>query len=222
MTTAEQARIPGRTTLLEAVNTLLSNIGESPVATLEDEQVVEAQVAKRSILEVHKEAQTRGWGWNTEHNVPYQIQQDRTLTVPANLVRFALHPQAYNRRFVLRGQKVYDRVTRSYQIGNDVSQVVADVVMLLPWDECPEAFNRYVTIRAARVFSGRLVTDDTLYRFTAMDEQMAWAELERMEAENEQPNILWDGPGTEPITTYNPGYGLLRNSTGVGIQRLGF
>lgn len=222
MDTSEQAQIPGRTTLLEAVNTLLSNIGEAPVDTLEDEQIAEAQTAKRSVLEIHKEAQTRGWGWNTEHGVPYQIQQDRTLTVPGNLVRWALHPQAYNRRFVLRGQKVYDRETRSYQLGTDVSQVVADVVVLLPWDECPEPFNRYVTIRAARVFSGRLVTDDTLFRFTAMDEQMALAELERMEAENEQPNILWDGPGMDPISTYNPGHGLLRNSTGVGIQRLGF
>ncbi len=86
----------------------------------------------------------------------------------------------------------------------------------------PECFNRYATIRASRVFAGRLVTDDTLFRFTAMDEQQAWAELERMEAENEQPNILWDGPRMFPIPTYNPGAGLLRNGTGVGIQRLGF
>jgi hypothetical protein len=222
MSTAEQARIPGRTTLLEAVNTLLSNIGESPVATLESEQVVEAQMAKRTLLEIHKEAQTRGWGWNTEHGVRYQVQADRTLTVPANLVRWSLAPEIYERRFVLRGQKVYDRTTNSYTLGADVNEVVADVVVLLPWDECPESFNRYVTIRSARVFSGRLVTDETLFRFTAMDEQMAWAELERMEAENEQPNILWDGPGMFPIPTYNPGAGLMRNSVGVGIQRLGF
>lgn len=222
MNTAEQARIPGRTTLLEAVNTLLSNIGESPVATLESEQVVEAQVARMTLLETHKEAQTRGWGWNTEHAVRYPVQDDRQLTVPANVVRWALVPETYHRRFVLRGQKVFDRITNSFRLGTDVREVVADVVVLLPWDECPESFNRYVTIRSARVFSGRLVTDDTLFRFTAMDEQMAWAELERMEAENEQPNILWDGPGMVPISTYNPGAGLLRNSTGFGIQRLGF
>lgn len=222
MSTAEQAQIPGRTTLLEAVNTLLSNIGEAPVPTLENEQVVEAQVAKRALLETHKEAQTRGWGWNTEHCVPYQVQVDRTLTVPANIVRWALHPETYNRRFVLRGQRVYDRATNSFTVGTDVSEVHADVVLLLPWDQCPEPFNRYVTIRAGRVFAGRLVTDGDLFRFSATDEQMAWAELERMEAENEQPNILWDGPGMYPIPTYNPGHPLLRNAGGIGIQRLGF
>ena len=222
MNTAEQARIPGRTTLLEAVNTLLSNIGEAPVATLESEQVVEAHVAKVTLLETHKEAQTRGWGWNTEHCVRYPVQADRTLKVPGNLVRWALVPEIYKRRFVLRGQKVFDRHTNSFTLGDDVQEVVADVVVLLPWDECPECFNRYATIRASRVFAGRLVTDDTLFRFTAMDEQQAWAELERMEAENEQPNILWDGPRMFPIPTYNPGAGLLRNGTGVGIQRLGF
>lgn len=222
MSIDDQSRTPGRTTLQEAVNTLLSNIGEAPVATLEDEQVVEARLALRTLLETHKEAQTRGWGWNTEEGVSYQVATDHTLTVPENVVRWSLNRYRYDTRFVLRGQKVYDRETRSYVLGDDVTHVVADVVKLLPWDSCPEAFNRYATIRAARTFAARLVTDDSLFRYSATDEQLALAELERMESEEQQPNILHDSAGMYPVPTYNPAAGMLRNAWGHGISRLGF
>ena len=50
-----QSAIPGRTTLLDAVNILLENIGEQPVNTLEDEQITDARIAERTLLEFHKE-----------------------------------------------------------------------------------------------------------------------------------------------------------------------
>ena len=59
-----QSATPGRTTLLEAVNTLLMNIGEMPVSSLEDQQIQDARMAQLTLLEFHKEAQTRGWSWN--------------------------------------------------------------------------------------------------------------------------------------------------------------
>ena len=61
---ANQGVTPGRTKLLEAVNTLLENIGEMPVDTLDNQQVQDARVAERTILEFHREGQLRGWSWN--------------------------------------------------------------------------------------------------------------------------------------------------------------
>jgi hypothetical protein len=40
-------------------------------------------------------------------------------------------------------------------------------------DESPEVFNRWVTIRSARVFLGRAPGDSNNFRYTAMDEQQA-------------------------------------------------
>ena len=51
---ANQAVTPGRTTLLNAVNVLLENIGEQPINSLETEQVMDARVAERTLLEFHK------------------------------------------------------------------------------------------------------------------------------------------------------------------------
>ncbi len=70
MGTANQSLTPGRTSLLEAVNVLLENIGEAPVETLENEQVAEARIAERTLLEFHKEGQSRGWAWNSETRLP--------------------------------------------------------------------------------------------------------------------------------------------------------
>ena len=68
---ANQSLTPGRTTLLNAVNILLENIGEQPINSLETEQIMDARVAERTLLEFHKEGQLKGWHWNTEFNFPF-------------------------------------------------------------------------------------------------------------------------------------------------------
>lgn len=215
MSLASQGVTPGRTTLLEAVNVCLQNIGEQPVNNLESQQVVEASTALRTILEFHKEGQTRGWSWNTE--LGYEFLKDigtNEISVPANVVSFATDAYRWAGRFQLRGQRVYDKEKRTYVLGVDVPSLEADVVWLLPWDESPEAFNRWVTIRSARVFSGRVLGDSSSFQYTALDEQAALVELQRVEIEQAQPNSLTGGPGLRPFPTYSPGMGLLGRNGG--------
>jgi len=215
MSLASQGATPGRTTLLEAVNVCLQNIGEQPVNNLENQQVVEASTALRTILEFHKEGQVRGWSWNTE--LGYEFLKDvstNEIKVPANVVSFAPDAYRWAGRFQLRGQRVYDKEKRTYVLGVDVPSLEADVVWLLPWDESPEAFNRWVTIRSARVFSGRVLGDSSSFQYTALDEQAALVELQRVEIEQAQPNSLTGGPGLRPFPTYSPGMGLLGRNGG--------
>lgn len=68
---ANQSKTPTKTTLLEAVNICLQNIGEQPVNTLENQQLVEAMMAESTILEFHKEGQIRGWSWNQDELYPF-------------------------------------------------------------------------------------------------------------------------------------------------------
>lgn len=212
---ANQALTPGRTTLLEAVNICLQNIGEQPVNSLENQQVVEATMAERTILEFHKEGQTRGWSWNTEQAYEFaKNSSTNQIVVPANVVSWATDQYEWAGRFQLRGQKVYDREKRTYTLGNDIPSLKADVVWLLPWDECPEAFNRWITIRSARVFSDRVLSSDSIFKYTVMDEQQALVELQRVELEQAQANSLTGGPGLRPFPTYSPGLGLLGRNRG--------
>ena len=219
MGVANQAVTPGRTTLLDAVNVLLENIGEQPVNTLENQQIVDARIAERTLLEFHKDGQVKGWSWNTEYD--YEFTKDAAtnkIRVPENVVRFSMDPYAYAGRFQLRGQYVYDREKRTSVLGHDIPHLHADVIWLLPWDEAPEAYNRWTTIRAARVFANRVLGSDSLYRYTAQDEQDAKATLERMEQQVEQANILTGGRNYFPFPTYAPASGLATRRISAGLR----
>ena len=216
MGTANQAVTPGRTTLVEAVNVLLANLGEAPIVTLEDPQNGEAAVAERTILEFHREGQTRGWSWNTEQ--AYEFVRDvstNEIVVPTNVVRFVPDAYQWAHRFQLRGQRVYDKLNRTYEL-LDIPSLQADVTFLLSWDECPEAFNRWVTIRSARVFQERILSADSLSVYTTEQENRAFMELMRVENDQLEANVLSGGYGLMPFPTFNPAFGLTgRRSSGV-------
>ncbi len=214
MPISNQAVTPGRTTLLEAVNTLLAVIGEQPVNTLETQQIVEASMAERTLLEFHKEGQVNGWSWNSEQAYEFTKDNNNEIVVPTNVVRWAADAYEWAGRFQLRGQRVYDREKRTYSLGSDVTSLKADVVFLLSWDESPEAFNRWVTIRSARVFSGRVLGDSSSFKYTAVDEQAALTALQAVELDQLQANSLTGGPGMRPFPTYSPGLGLLGRNRG--------
>lgn len=213
MGSIRQTTIPGRTSLLDAVNVLLRNIGEMPVDSLENQQIQDARIAEQTLLEFAKEGQIRGWSWNTEHCYPFDRDTATgEIEVPASVVSWLVDPYRYNGRYVLRGTRVYDKKLRSFKISAEDAPIEADVTWLLSWDESPEAYNRWTTIRAARVFSTRMLGSDSVTNYTAVDEQAALTELMRVELEQSQPNSLTGGTG--PMPTYRAGDGIMRGIYG--------
>ena len=135
--------------------------------------------------------------------------------MPTNAITWAVNPYTLNGRFILRGNRVYDKLNRTYQIADTIE---ADVTWLLSWDESPEAFNRWTTIRAARVFASRMLGDKELIQYTAIDEQAALNELQQVEYAQANPNSLTGGPGMVPVPTYTPELGLMRGVYGGVVQ----
>jgi len=216
MSLVAQSTAQGRTSLLDAVNICLENIGEQPVDTLADEQIQDARVAQRTCLEVHKEGQTKGWSWNSEFNYPFSRDAATSeIKVPAEVVGFSVNRYQYNGRFQLRGQRVYDLLKRTFLIDEQVTEIAADVIWLLAWDDVPEAYNRWVTVRAARIFSDRSLGSEALFKYTAKDEADAKAELERIELEQEQANML---TGAQAFPTYQPNTGLMNRRVANGYS----
>lgn len=217
MPAVNQTKAPGRTTLLDAVNICLENIGEMPVDSLNNQQVQDARMAERTILEFHKEGQTCGWSWNTEFNFPFKPDPStKKIAVPPTCVEFRINPYQYNGRFQVRGNQVYDLLKHTYVIDStEIPTLDADVIWLLSWDESPEAFNRWVTIRAARVYADRALGSDALFKYTMKDEQDAKAEIEKIEMAQSNPNIL--SGGLQAFPTYLPGYGLANRRVSGGL-----
>ena len=216
MGSIRQTTIPGRTSLLGAVNVLLTNIGEMPVDSLENQQIQDARIAEQTLLEFAKEGQVRGWTWNREEEYPFDLDVSTgEIEVPTAAVSWLVDPYRYNGRYVLRGTRVYDKKSRSFKIPPEDAPIKADVIWMLSWDESPEAFNRWITIRSARVFSTRMLGSDSITNYTAVDEQAALTELMRVEMEQSQPNSITGGIG--PMPTYRSGSGINRGIYG-GVQ----
>ena len=90
-------------------------------------------MAQQTLLEFHKDGQTRGWSWNTEKAYPFAPDAvTGGIEVPTNVVTWAVNPYKLNGRYILRGNRVYDKEDRTYQIATTIQ---ADVIWLLSWDE---------------------------------------------------------------------------------------
>ena len=181
-------------TFLEAVNTLLSVIGEAPVTSLADtaqNTISDAALASRTLQEVSRDVQAEGWQFNTDQNVELQANNQNEFPLPGNVLRASFSPTRYAEcQFVVRGSRVYHRQEQSYQI-DEQSLTVDQVVVELPWEELPHAAQQYIAIRAARIYSDRFINSNVIYTYTSQDEQYARSQLIRAEESSLTNNLLW-------------------------------
>lgn len=169
------------TSKLEAVNTMLSSIGESPVNSLAS-GLVDAELAESILDSTSRNVQNVGWHWNTEYNYKLSPLPNGEVLLPLNALRVDQSPNFAPTEFdlIMRGTKVYDRKNHTFNIGKTIE---VDVVFGLDFEEMPEAARYYTTIRAARTFQDRTVGSQELHGFQEKDEQRAYADLRSSEAE---------------------------------------
>jgi len=167
---------PTNMTELEAVNVLLTTIGEAPVNTLTGNQVTDVTVAKQVLLEVSREVQSQGWHWNSEHNVTLAPDNNKHILIPADTAR--IDAREYN--VVVREGKLFDLNKRTYLFSGTIK---ADIVYFQDFDVIPEVAKRYITARAARIYSDRLLNSETIHSMTLRDEQKALVDLREYEGD---------------------------------------
>ncbi len=175
------------TTELEAINTMLSTIGESPVNTVEDTGNVDVVIARQILQTASREVQARGWHFNTEINYTITPDSDGYLVLPKTVLKVdTVYPDS-SKDVVVRGSRLYDREKHTYVFTDAVK---VDMTILLTFDELPEVARNYVTIRASRIFQERVVGSDTLHAFNSQDEARAMVSLMEYEADTADLNIL--------------------------------
>lgn len=181
------------TTKLEAVNSMLSTIGEAPVNSLTS-GLVDAETAETILNEVSRSVQASGWNFNSEPNYVVAADTGGNVILPTEILRADLAASVTKYRsstneYVQRGNKMYDKAKHTYNIG---APLTLDVVVLLNFELCPEVARRYITVKAARIFQERVVGSDTLSAMNRNDEQEALFALREMEGDNGDYNIFDD------------------------------
>jgi len=172
-----------RTSELEAVNTILSTIGEAPLNSLTGSLPVDGTIAKNVLSEVAREVQSVAWNYNTHINVTLTRNTDNKIPLATNVVRVEIDPRKYSKgdyNIVQRDTFLYNLAKNEETFDKDFEN--ATVVYLLPFNEIPEQAKRYITIRSARIFHDRTLGANTLHKFSQEDETKALSILKQAES----------------------------------------
>ena len=95
-------------TELDAVNQILSSVGQAPVTTL-DLQNPEVSIVVNTLREQSKQVQLEGWAFNTEHDYTLVRNTSNEIAFPPNALAVDAnrdqHQDQYN--LVKRNNKLY-------------------------------------------------------------------------------------------------------------------
>ena len=176
------------TTELEAVNSMLTTIGEAPVSSLENSGIADAAIAYQILQETSREVQARGWHFNTEIKFPLSPTfPDKHIVLPSNVLEVDTAGIDSHTQAVQRGNRLYNRKENSYEFDKTIK---ADIIIQLPFDEVPQYAKGYIAVRAARIFQRRVVGSSELDSFTAQHEVRMLVQLENAEARTADLNVF--------------------------------
>lgn len=192
------------TTTLQAINQMLTGIGQAPVVSLD---IANPEIATAlSILEsVNREVQGEGWHFNSEINYPFTPDANDEIIVPSNVLQISDNKNSNVQQYqtVLRGGKLYDKVNHTYKFTSP-APVRCDVVWLFDFEDLPQVFKDYITQRATRVFAGSSVGSKEMFQFNQQDEGLLRANCIAYDTNTSEVNIFGVETGQNFYISYTP------------------
>ena len=174
---------PTSTTELEAVNVLLTTIGEAPVNALGGIQTTDVSIARQVLNEVSREVQGQGWHFNTEEGVELSPDSNGHLVVPADVAR--IDSDEYN--VVIREGRLFDLDERTLTF---TSKMKVTIIYYQDFVVLPDTAKKYITTRAARIYSDRMLNSETIHKMLARDEQKTLIDLKEYEGDTADYNMM--------------------------------
>jgi len=172
---------------IDAINTMLSTIGEAPITSLTGDLTADVATAQNVLTEVSRAVQGEGWDFNTFRDYTLPLDVNSKIPVPSNTLK--VNVSRWPVDAVQRGGFLYNKTENAFTF---TAPVEAEIVLFLPWADLPESAKEYIMHRAARVFLQRVVGADSLRNHSREDEYAARAKL--MEAEAQSGNYSFLTP----------------------------
>ena len=204
----------GVSTELDAVNSILMSGGETPVNTL-TVQSPEVAIAQKTLRQVCREIQAEGWSYNTENEYPIDLDTNNQCIIPNNVLQLDLnifqHGKDYDvvRRSDNGVLKVYDKKGHTFTFQN-CSKLYFDIVWMVDFEDLPQAFKDYITTRASRIASNRMVNSQPSAKLLETDEAAARALAVEYEMKQSDHNIFNDYQYQQDANTVYKPFKVLR------------
>jgi hypothetical protein len=186
-------------TKLDAVNIVLSNIGQAPVTSLATLNPA-AKLAEQILDEISLSTQSEGWVFNTEQDYPFTPNSNKEIIIPANVIGLDFVSFG-DKNTVQRGGKLHDKRNHTY-LFDDI--VYGKVTWVFDFVDLPEVFKNYIAMRAANVFANRSVGSNEIVKYSKEEEQIARAAIMEYETQQGDYNMLNDRAGGTEFHTYLP------------------
>ena len=201
----------GASTELDAVNSILMSVGESPVNTL-SVQSPEVAIAQKTLQQVCREILAEGWKFNTETQYPITLDSNNHCIIPNNVLQIDLnryrHPDAFDtiRKTDNGIQKLYDLHDHTFEFTNTSGdKIYVDIIWMIDFNDIPQVFQDYITIRASRIASNRMVNNPQAAELISADEAQARAVALEYDTVQGDYNIFNNQEGrTNASTVYRP------------------
>lgn len=186
-------------TELDAVNAMLSCIGEAPINDLTTASTSDVAFAKSILASQNMEVQSEGWSFNTDYDFSLARNGDNEIVLPPRTLRVQIERRS-DVDPVERGGKLYDRKNQTYVFS--VNLKASRLVQLLDFKDLPQTARWYITVRSARIFQDRVKGEESLHTYTLQDELNARRLLRKDSGDRDRLNLL-EAPGTIDIVTRN-------------------
>ena len=193
-----------KATKLAAVNTIISNIGQAPVTTLETGNPL-VEMAEQILDEISRSVQSEGWVFNTEFHYPFGRDGNKFIRIPTNVLALDTAKHHKNRA-TIRNNQLYDKVNHTFEWDDDME---LDVIWLFSFEELPEAFKNYITIRSANVFAGRSIGSTEAAKFGEREEIFARASALEHDTQQGDYTVFADKDNDQSYQSYLP-YNAIR------------
>jgi hypothetical protein len=188
------------TTKLEAINSMMTAIGESPVNTITQATTTDVSIALSILENVSREIQSQGWFFNTDLKYTLNPNTSNQIELPVNALRLNTVDLSKLYNLVERNRKLYDRKNNTYTI---TYPVTVDIIFYLGFEELPEVARRYITLRAARIFQDRMLGSNQLHGYHQQDEFTALMDLKEAEGDIGGHNIFNNYDAFAPLDRKN-------------------
>ena len=196
-------------TELDAVNQILSSVGQAPVTTL-DLQNPEVSIVLNTLREINKQVQAEGWIFNTERH--YEMTPDSStshITIPFNFLQVDANKEVHGDTYdlVRRNGRLYDRHSHKDTFG---SKVYVDIVKYIDFTDVPPAIQAYIAARAARMCAVKMVGDKELNALLQEQEMQTRAAAIEYECNQGDYTMFGFRDGQNNYNSYQPFQALMR------------
>lgn len=191
-------------TELDAVNQILGAVGQAPVTTLTNTNP-DVSIAYDTLLEVNREVQSEGWGFNTETEYPFTPDVNGNILIPSNVLSIDLSDLFENkgREVVRRSGKLYDKINHTYN-WSAFTTVKCDVVWLFDFVDLPLPVRDYIVARSAVMTSMKTIGDSTLYQMLQQKEALTRASLMEYDCNQSDYSFFGFPRGQNYYSSYQP------------------